>query len=209
IEINDLQLICSIKEASEQLGHAMHGLDQALITLAAEDFWKDLDTAVNNVGEFAQKGIQPMENIGRVAKDLAQGRGTLGKLIQDDELYEKTLDLLSQSNNLVGNVNNYGLLFHLNKGWQRQHAIQVNRRGPGRLNHSYRSSPELRRKMKQDIDQMSQNIQEIQAVLKEAQYSGNPTLLRQNSTNLIAQVRCLEERLDCLNAELTDLQRAE
>lgn len=51
--------------------------------------------------------------------NLTKGSGTLGKLIADEDFYFKTLSVLNKADTLMADVNHYGILFHLDKGWQR------------------------------------------------------------------------------------------
>jgi phospholipid/cholesterol/gamma-HCH transport system substrate-binding protein len=52
--------------------------------------------------------------------------GSIGKFFKNDEFYLQTTDILSKANVLLNDVNNYGVLFHLNKTWQRERLIRMN-----------------------------------------------------------------------------------
>jgi phospholipid/cholesterol/gamma-HCH transport system substrate-binding protein len=72
------------------------------------------------------------KNIEKVSKDLDTlisrinaGYGTLGKLNESDELYTKSIAILNRTNILLDDINNYGMLFHLNKTWQRERTKRM------------------------------------------------------------------------------------
>lgn len=139
------QVATSIRSA----GTAMEEIDQAVAAYNQSDMLKDVQRGVRELGTtFSQVSgaIQQMDdkktfkNTGVVmqnlktatqsvdilADDLVQGKGTLGKLIVNDDLYLQANAVMSKANNLMNDVNHYGVLFHLNKQWQRTHLQKVN-----------------------------------------------------------------------------------
>jgi phospholipid/cholesterol/gamma-HCH transport system substrate-binding protein len=77
----------------------------------------------------ASKTLNKLESSASIAestmKQLADGQGTLGKLVADEEFYLKTLSTMNKVDLLMGDVNQYGMLFHLDKGWQRERRKRV------------------------------------------------------------------------------------
>ncbi|NGX46012.1 MAG: hypothetical protein K940chlam2_01193 [Chlamydiae bacterium] len=72
-----------------------------------------------NEGALVKNAEQMLGNLDKATADLAQGKGTLGKLLIDSDLYLQGSNILSKANTLMNDLNHYGLLFHLNKQWQR------------------------------------------------------------------------------------------
>ncbi|MBI2811788.1 MAG: MCE family protein, partial [Candidatus Melainabacteria bacterium] len=64
-------------------------------------------------------------NISEITTDIAAGKGTLGRLVKGDDLYLQFTAALSKVNTMMNDINHYGILFHLNKQWQRQRAQRV------------------------------------------------------------------------------------
>lgn len=58
--------------------------------------------------------------------DSLNPEGSIGRLFQDDTLYLQFVQLMSKGNVLMDDVNNYGVLFHLDKGWQRERVRRMN-----------------------------------------------------------------------------------
>jgi phospholipid/cholesterol/gamma-HCH transport system substrate-binding protein len=55
--------------------------------------------------------------IDKVCKEISNGQGTFGKLLQADDMYLRLTSLLSKADTMMNDMNHYGILFHLNKGW--------------------------------------------------------------------------------------------
>lgn len=61
-----------------------------------------------------------------VFSDSMNPAGSLGKFLQDDTAYLQLVQLMSKANVMMDDVNNYGVLFHLDKGWQRERMRRMN-----------------------------------------------------------------------------------
>jgi len=122
-------------------GVVAHLLENDALVYAAgsinvEDVAKKAEMAVGSLVELIQNNqsafTSTMQSLERAAsqfeqvmKKLAEGQGTVGKLFLDDEAYYKTLNVLQRTNTLLSDIDNYGLLFHLDKSWQRLHRIRL------------------------------------------------------------------------------------
>lgn len=56
---------------------------------------------------------------------LAQGEGTLGKLLYSDAFYLQISATLRHFETLLNDISRYGLLFQYDKGWQRARAKRL------------------------------------------------------------------------------------
>ena len=56
---------------------------------------------------------------------VSNGEGTLGKMLVQDDFYLKSVATINKANILMNDVNQYGVLFHLDKGWQRERRKRV------------------------------------------------------------------------------------
>lgn len=91
---------------------------------SALDEMKETNT-FQNMGSIMENLKLASHSVGITCDDLAQGKGTLGKLISNQDLYLEVNALMSKANNLLNDVNHYGLLFHLNKQWQRARLKKI------------------------------------------------------------------------------------
>lgn len=58
--------------------------------------------------------------------DSMSPEGSIAKLFRSDEIYLQLSSLMTKGNILFDDVNNYGVLFHLNKTWQRERELRIN-----------------------------------------------------------------------------------
>jgi phospholipid/cholesterol/gamma-HCH transport system substrate-binding protein len=82
------------------------------------------DGVFTNIGATMKHISSASANVDVITDDLATGRGTLGRLIKNDDMYLRFTAILSKVDTLMNDVNHYGVLFHLNKSWQRQRLQQ-------------------------------------------------------------------------------------
>ena len=70
------------------------------------------------------------ERLSNVLKTMNRGEGTLGKLLKDQTLYDNMLDCTHNMNQFIEDMNQYGLLFHTNRDWQRAMVVRKERQSP-------------------------------------------------------------------------------
>lgn len=101
-------------------------------TLAADSATKTLNRADHLIVDIQQ--AQLVERVGRsldkiysVTERIADGSGTLGRLIHSDSFYLQITGMICKVDTLLNDINNYGLLFQYDKGWQRSRTAKANR----------------------------------------------------------------------------------
>jgi phospholipid/cholesterol/gamma-HCH transport system substrate-binding protein len=77
-------------------------------------------------GRLIENSALTMRNLKKASDDIAliigkiaAGKGTVGEVINSDALYVEITTILQHIDSLIEAMNRYGLLFHLNKSWQR------------------------------------------------------------------------------------------
>lgn len=105
-DINDEDLVVAFKDAATRFSYLVDDIDTAVCDLDEGGFFANL--------------CQAFDRLAQSTEQLANGEGTLGRLIQDDEVYEETRELLEKATDVMETIDNYGLLFQLNKRWQRE-----------------------------------------------------------------------------------------
>jgi len=161
-----------------------------------EEIWPTLEVTLANLGIASRKGRQILDHIERIAASVADGEGTLGRLLQSDELYLRMMRLVDQVQTLMNDLNQYGLLFHMNKGWQRQRsgrAMQMaNLTTPGAFATYF----------DRELDQISAGVARVEMALGKARAQGVT-----DDPNLSREVVSLIHRIDGLEKELEEVIR--
>ena len=104
-------------------------------------------------------------NIDIITDDLATGRGTLGKLIKNDDMYLRITAILSKADTLMNDVNHYGILFHLNKSWQRERLQRVN------LMNSLDTPVAFRDYFEKEVDDVNMAMSRLSMLIERAETS--------------------------------------
>ncbi len=133
------------------LESTMQEMSQALHALNASGLVQDAKTTIENINEvmtsirdgleelqrshaFANMGaiLEDAKNafahIASITKTISSGEGTLGKLIENNDLYMELQSAMHKFHMLMQDINQYGLFFYQNKTWMRlraQRAIEM------------------------------------------------------------------------------------
>lgn len=114
-EINESNLIQEISDTAAGMKETICTIQNVITNLENEGTFTNLAATAKHI----RKASRSFEI---VADDLADGKGTLGRLIKFDDLYMRFTSIMSKIDGLMNDINNYGLLFNLNKSWQRTHV---------------------------------------------------------------------------------------
>lgn len=99
-------------------GMAMEGIGAAMEQLERGDTFR-------NAGSVMKHLKSATRSVDLACDDVAKGKGTLGRMIVDEDLYLQMNAILTKADHLMNAVNHYGLLFHLNKQWQRARLKRI------------------------------------------------------------------------------------
>jgi phospholipid/cholesterol/gamma-HCH transport system substrate-binding protein len=128
-KLNDM--VCHIDDASKKLDKILTQWDQNGIGESAPRFAK-------NIADFSE-AINDKETIRSLLKNLnataynfknfsdsMSPTGTIAKLFKGDDIYMQLSSCMTKANLLFSDINDYGILFHNNKSWQRERAKRMN-----------------------------------------------------------------------------------
>lgn len=119
----------TLEKATDQLDHFLRNVQQDQISSRFADAAVHLATAMQATTEMLHevhdKNLiaelsKTSKNLSQITYNIQNNEGTLGKLVQDKELYEQMNATFCQLHCLVDDIRNYGILFHYNKQWQRR-----------------------------------------------------------------------------------------
>lgn len=116
--INKECILDDVKVALNQFTSTFHEAQEAICQMKAGDTFI-------NAGPVMKNLKCTTHNLSIITTDIADGKGTIGRLVKDPNLYLHFNSILSKVDTLMNDINNYGLLFYLNKSWQRQRAQKI------------------------------------------------------------------------------------
>jgi len=178
-------MLCDIQDAIDQLNEA---------------------NTFTNIGSLVKNFKNSSISIEQITRDLASGKGTLGRLLQGDDLYLHFNAILSKVDTLMNDVNHYGILFHLNKSWQRQRIQRIN------LLNSLDTPANFKSYFETEVDQINVSMERISMLIDKMQQTPdtqqlmNNPLFRKDFEELLRQANELSDNLKLYNEQLIDAQ---
>jgi phospholipid/cholesterol/gamma-HCH transport system substrate-binding protein len=110
-QVNNSKIIANVDQGTAYFASLMKQVRDSMQELCDAKFF-------TNMGSIAT-------NIAHTTGSIANAKGTLGKLIEEDDMYMQVTSLFTKADTLMNDINHYGILFHLNKTWQRQRLQQI------------------------------------------------------------------------------------
>jgi phospholipid/cholesterol/gamma-HCH transport system substrate-binding protein len=193
-------------------------MDEASKTLTSVNESKIVESAKEGVDEFAlaMKRIQSsikvlqdgqlFENANKIVADISTGKGTIGKLIVEDNMYLQLSALLSKGNTMMNDINHYGILFHLNKTWKRQRLQKVS------MINSLDSPQSFENFFQEQIDDINMAMSRLSMVMQRAETLQTTDNVLHNKAftkdfaQLLKDVDNLSSNLKLYNEQLQEAQ---
>lgn len=208
--INDIRKEEIVAETGKTVRHAREIAE----TLNKPDKW---NAFMDNMLAFSKHINESMttvdDTLGNLktastsAKDImnyiSEGRGSLGKVIVDEELYMRMKATFGKADNVFDDIKNYGILFQNNKRWQRMNAQRRNLLGQ-------LSNPEtFNAYFSNQIQQASNSLSEVNKVMQQqSQFPKSSSINNPNFTKnygqLLKQVDNLNDDCKMYNQQVID-----
>jgi phospholipid/cholesterol/gamma-HCH transport system substrate-binding protein len=182
-------------------------LDQTLDNLyrlsqRAHDSWSTVDQTLEGFHTTAINAACFTEKANQIIDLTRQGKGTMGQLFVGDDLYLRVKSILHKGEVVMNDINAYGILFHLDKRWQRLQACRL------RLLEKLSTPNEFAQYFNQEMDQISASLSRVSMVLNESDCYPqsliyNPEFTRRFA-ELLKRIENMEESLKMYNEQVID-----
>lgn len=163
---------------------------------------KKYEEILDNAVHFSDNAIAFTDKANDIITHVKEGKGTIGHLFMRDEIYLRLKSILHKGELITNDMNTYGLLYHLDKRWQR---LQAKRQ---RLLERLSSPDEFTRYFNDEIDQISASLSEVSMVLNESECYPENRMADPNFTaryaDLLKKVEGMEETLKLYNESLME-----
>lgn len=156
------------------------------------------------LGEAVQKARGTFHEMEKTLSTVNQGEGSVGRLIAGDELYLSVNAIMSKLNTLMNDVNHYGILFHLNKSWQRARLQKVTA-----LN-ALSNPVSFKNYFVQEVDAINTSMERISMLIDKAQQTNQKEAILQNQqfqndfAELLRRAEELSDNLRFYNEQLME-----
>lgn len=197
--INEITAALDQPEKLSQTVENIHAFSQRV-----HKSWDTVDIALSDLSDASR-------NIDRITRDgidivthVKKGRGSVGRLLMTDQLYLKFNSLLSKGETVLNDINHYGLLYNLDKGWQRLRARRLN------LLYKLSTPQEFRNFFNDELDQINTSLTRVYSIVEQSNFAAPCCSLFENFefqkvyAELLRRVTDTEEALKMYNQQLVD-----
>jgi phospholipid/cholesterol/gamma-HCH transport system substrate-binding protein len=197
--VNDLHLVDDVKTAVNNFSDTVCDIQDAIDQLNQGNTFNNAAIMVKNLKNASQ-------SIDFITQDIADGKGTLGKLIEGDDLYLRMTAIMSKVDTLMNDINHYGILFHMNKSWQRQRSQRITE-----LN-ALNTPVSFRNYFEKEVDQINTSMSRLSMLIDKAEKSPEKEEIlcdeqfRKEFAELLRQADELSDNLKLYNQQLTEAQ---
>jgi len=171
-----------------------------ILSNRANQSWMTVDQTINEFYATAQNADSFTQKANQIIDNTLQGKGTLGQLFVGDDLYLRLKSILHKGEVIMNDMNNYGLLFHLDKRWQRLQGRRLH------LLEKLSNPNEFSKYFNQEMNQISSSLSRVSLVLSESECSPQALMNNQHFTQrfseLLRQVDNMEETLKLYNEQI-------
>jgi phospholipid/cholesterol/gamma-HCH transport system substrate-binding protein len=160
------------------------------------------DRVFENLGTVASNLSVASVSIDKICQDISSGQGTFGKLIQADDMYLRMAAVMSKADTMMNDINHYGILFHLNKGWQRTRSKRISRLDALETPVAFKDY------FQTEVDQINTSMSRISMLVEKAREDEKQKVLespnfRDNFAELMRQVDEMSDNLRLYNEQYT------
>jgi phospholipid/cholesterol/gamma-HCH transport system substrate-binding protein len=157
--------------------------------------WNTVDSTLHEVYATAAKANQ-------IVGHIRQGRGTVGKIVMNEELFLRLKSLLHKGETTMNNINTYGILFQLDKRWQRLQAQRMN------LLKRLASPEAFASYFENEMNQISSSLSQVTMILNESDYCAEPLMYHpcftQRFSELLKGIEHMEESMKMYNEQVVE-----
>ncbi len=155
------QIVANIELLSASLGDVANSLQGS---------WPKIDVAIDDISTAAvsarammQSGNKLLQDAGAWLKPTFEGKGSIGKIISSEDLYTRLTGVMTKADTMMNDINHYGLLFHLNRTWQRSRTKRANDLA------ELATSRDFKTYFQEEMDRMNTSVARVAVLLEEAE----------------------------------------
>lgn len=192
-----------VLRAIDKLSH------QAELTLndirgAIPSMQRSFENTLDDIRDAIKPLRQAFVNTEFVTQTLASGKGTLGNIVMNDDIYLRTTSLMGKAETILDDINHYGVLFQNDKRWQRMRARRAN------LLTRLCCPQEFRNYFNDELDEITTSLSRLSMVLQETEclpcYQSfmDDSEFRKVFAELLRRVSMMEESLKLYNTQIVE-----
>lgn len=199
------QILDNLLTVSERVNQSWNTVDASLqnvhhLSDRAQQSWTTVDQTLNDFHATARNAEVFAQKANQIIDYTRQGKGSVGQLFVGDDLYLRLKSVLHKGEVVMDDVNNYGLLFHLDKRWQRLQGRRL------QLLEKLSNPNEFAKYFNQEMDQISSSLSRVSVVLNDSECYPQSLICNphftQRFSELLRRVEGMEETLKIYNEQV-------
>jgi phospholipid/cholesterol/gamma-HCH transport system substrate-binding protein len=196
-DVNEQHVIDDVKVAIQNFSDTFHSMQDALEELKTEEVFANAGSMMRSLKDASQ-------NVEMITADISEGKGTIGRLIKGEDFYLQMTAVMSKVDTLMNDINHYGLLFYLNKSWQRQRSQRMTA-----LN-ALDTPINFKQYFETEVDDINMAMSRISMLIDKAQLSPEKEEIlsdeqfRKDFAELLRQADTLSDNLKLYNQQLME-----
>lgn len=193
--INKENLISDVKVAINTFTSTTQKIQDVICEMEEDNVFKNIGISVDH---FKDASI----SIDDILTNIKEGKGTLGKLLSDDDFYLKIMSVLNKVDIAMNDINHYGILFNMNKEWQRSRQKRIT------LLNALNTPNQFKDYFEKEIDMINTSMSRISLLIEKAEQTPEKqrilesSLFKKDFAELLRRVNELLDNLKTYNDQL-------
>ncbi len=166
--INERDVVQDVQNALHSFTQTSDSIHQVIQELEDNMTFKNIATTIDH---FKNSSI----SLEHILDTIEEGKGTIGRLIAEDDFYLKLMSIFSKIDTTMNDINHYGILFNLNKEWQRSRQKRAS------ILAALKTPQEFKDYFEKEIDNINTSMTRISILLEKAESVPEKERILQNS----------------------------
>lgn len=199
------------KQLSDKFEDTLNAIQKTFQDINNEKIVAKMGETIEGIGAIANVIMEDdrlrntLDNLHQFSDDLAQGNGTVGQLIKNDEMYLRLNALIGKAEIILDDINHYGPFYASDKNWQRLRARRAN------LLYCLSTPQQFKNYFNDEVDEIFTSLDRVNQVLQETEGMDpcglDPCGLNKGDfkkvfAELMRRVKQMEESLRLYNIQL-------
>ncbi len=193
--VNEKHIIDDVHETLQSFTNTSDSIHEVILNLQENEFFNNLAITLDHVKNAS-------DSLEDILSNIENGRGSIGKFIKEDDLYLELMSIFSKVDTTMNDINHYGILFNLNKEWQRSRQKRAS------LLNALKTPQEFKEYFQSEIDLINTSMGRICVLIDKAEQTPEKQQVlksgafRKDFADLLRLVNVLLDQIKLFNEEL-------
>lgn len=204
------QNVVDITDALNQPDKYKHIINNILnLTDLMNKSWPTVDSSLQNIHHLTERALTSWDTIDKTLQDIhsivaytKEGKGTVGQLLIGNDIYLRLKSMFHKGETVMDDINSYGILFQLDKRWQRMQARRL------KLLEKLSNPTQFSRYFNNEMNQISEALTRVSLILNESECYPESLMVNPDYTarfaDLLKRIENMDNSLKMYNEQVVD-----